>query len=209
MKQILCFGDSNTWGLIPGTMERYPWGVRWTSLLQELFKNEEVRIIEDGLCGRTTVFDDALRPYRNGSKELPLSLEVNDKIDLIVLMLGTNDCKTFYKANAKVIGRGIECLIKQIQSQNPSTKIVLVSPIVLGNEVWKKEYDPEFDQDSIEKSKELKVVYQELAKAYNIDFLAASDYASPSLVDMEHMTEEGHRNLSQALYKKITNRLAA
>ena len=52
MKQVLVYGDSNTWGLIPGTTERYPWGVRWTSILQEKLKNEEVRIIEEGLCGR-------------------------------------------------------------------------------------------------------------------------------------------------------------
>lgn len=64
MKQILCFGDSNTWGLIPKTNQRYPWGVRWTSILDnELNRhfNNEYRVIEEGLCGRTTVFDDPLR----------------------------------------------------------------------------------------------------------------------------------------------------
>ena len=58
MKQLLCYGDSNTWGLIPGTKERYPGGVRWTSILQEKFGTSDVHVIEEGLCGRTTVFDD-------------------------------------------------------------------------------------------------------------------------------------------------------
>ena len=66
MKQILAFGDSNTWGLIPGSApyERYPWGVRWTSLLQEKFADKDIRVVEEGLCGRTTVFEDQSRPGR-------------------------------------------------------------------------------------------------------------------------------------------------
>ena len=85
MKQILCFGDSNTWGLIPGEHKRYAWGERWTSILQQKLESADVRVIEDGLCGRTTVFDDALRPYRNGSKELPLSLEVPLRVYVFVM----------------------------------------------------------------------------------------------------------------------------
>ena len=57
MRKILCYGDSNTWGLIPGTKERYPWGVRWTSLLQEKLKTRDIRILGEGLCGRTTVYE--------------------------------------------------------------------------------------------------------------------------------------------------------
>ena len=79
MKQLLCFGDSNTWGLIPKTNERYPWGVRWTSILQEKLQN--VRILEEGLCGRTTIFDDTYRKNRNGLESLPEILESNYPID--------------------------------------------------------------------------------------------------------------------------------
>ena len=65
MKQLLCFGDSNTWGLIPKSTERYSWGVRWTSILQEKLNDSDIRIIEEGLCGRTTIYD-AYRANRNG-----------------------------------------------------------------------------------------------------------------------------------------------
>lgn len=58
MKQVLCFGDSNTWGYDGESRKRLPWGVRWTSLLQEKLNKEEYRVIEEGLCGRTTVFED-------------------------------------------------------------------------------------------------------------------------------------------------------
>jgi lysophospholipase L1-like esterase len=114
MKQILCFGDSNTYGLIPGTEGRYGWGVRWTSILNERLGTSSYRVIEEGLCGRTTVFDDPLRDHRNGAKLLPAVLETNKGIDAVVLMLGTNDCKTVYKTNAEIIGKGIDKLIKII-----------------------------------------------------------------------------------------------
>ena len=75
MKQLLCFGDSNTWGLIPKTTNRYSWGIRWTSVLQEMLNNRDVRVIEEGLCGRTIVYDDAYRKNRNGLESLPEILE--------------------------------------------------------------------------------------------------------------------------------------
>ncbi|MDO4647714.1 MAG: GDSL-type esterase/lipase family protein [Eubacteriales bacterium] len=207
MKQILCFGDSNTWGYMPESKERYPWGVRWTSLLQQYFENQDIRIIEDGIVGRTTSFDDPVRPYRNGVKELPRSLEANDGLDAVVLMLGTNDCKAAYNADAGRIAAGIETLIRQIRQNDANTKILLMSPIHLGTEVWRESYDPEFDRFSVEVSKELESEYRMLAHKYEIAFLAASDYAKPSDRDMEHMDEEGHKNLSMAVYGKLSELL--
>ena len=102
MKQILCFGDSNTWGYDGESRERLPWGVRWTSLLQEKLNKEEYRVIEEGLCGRTTVFEDPLRDGRKGTALLPTLLETHAQADVITLMLGTNDCKTVFGASADV-----------------------------------------------------------------------------------------------------------
>ena len=89
MKQILCFGDSNTYGLIPKEGGRYPWGIRWTSILNEKLGLENYRVIEEGLCGRTTIFDDPLREGRCGIRMLPVVLETHNPIDIIVVMLGT------------------------------------------------------------------------------------------------------------------------
>ena len=63
MKQILAFGDSNTWGLIPGTGERYPEHIRWTGILRKAVTKLGYTVLEDGVCGRTTVFRD---PFRSG-----------------------------------------------------------------------------------------------------------------------------------------------
>lgn len=140
-----------------------------------------------------------------GSDMLPVLLESHNPINIVVLMLGTNDCKSYYHASAEVIGKGIEKLIEQIWNYSQSVKILLVSPILLGQEVWKTEFDPEFDTDSIETSKQLKAVYERIAKKQNIEFLAASDYAKPSKEDQEHMSVEGHRRLAEAVIEKIKN----
>ena len=106
MDSILAFGDSNTWGLVPGskTYERYSWERRWTGILQRKLK--DARILEDGLCGRTTIFEDEHRPGRRGVAALPLILESNKSLNAAVLMLGTNDCKSVYRASANTIGKG-------------------------------------------------------------------------------------------------------
>lgn len=132
MKQILCFGDSNTWGYDGESRERLPWGVRWTSLLQEKLNKEKYRVIEEGLCGRTTVFEDPLRDGRKGTALLPTLLETHAQVDVITLMLGTNDCKTVFGASADVIGKGILRLLDQIQEYAPKAKVLLMSPIYLG-----------------------------------------------------------------------------
>ena len=202
MKQILCFGDSNTWGLIPATRKRYPWGVRWTSILQEKTKKDDVRIIEEGLCGRTTVFEDELRTGRKGTAVLPMILESHSPLDEVIIMLGTNDCKRAYNASAEVIGKGAELLISQVKAIQPQRKILLVSTIDLGDEVWKSEFDPEFSKESVAVSKQLKNVYEKVAEKENVYFLAASDFAKSSKKDMEHLSPEGHAALAEAIYKK-------
>lgn len=205
MKQVICFGDSNTWGLIPGTSERYEWGVRWTSLVQDQLKDNDIRIIEEGLCGRTTIFDDVYRENRNGLKTLPLILESHNPIDAVVIMLGTNDCKSHYKPNAYKIGKGLERCIDKLTEVVPADKILVVSPIHLGDEVWKDEYDPEFDENSVVVSKELANEYKRIASVKNTHFLAASDYANPSLIDQEHMDTYGHEKLAQVISESIIN----
>lgn len=203
MKQILCFGDSNTYGLIPKENGRYEWGVRWTSILNNKLGLDEYHVIEEGLCGRTTIFDDPLRDNRNGVKLLPAVLETNQGVDAVILMLGTNDCKTVYGATAEVIGKGIERLIKIIRYYSAESKILLISPIHFGDYVWHSEYDPEFSRASISVNEELAAVYQRIADNEGIHFLDASLVANPSEADQEHMNEAGHKALAEAVYEKL------
>lgn len=199
MKQLLCYGDSNTWGLIPGTHQRYPWGVRWTSILQEKLAPKNIRLIEEGLCGRTTAFEDAYRKNRNGLKTLPLFLETHVPLDGAIIMLGTNDCKSCFNLNAYQITKGMEQCVDEFLTVLPANNILLVSPIHLGEDVWKPKFDPEFNQNSVSVARELKSEYKKLASEKKIHMIAASDYARPSEIDQEHMTEEGHAALAEAI----------
>ena len=114
MRQILCFGDSNTYGLIPGTANRYSWGTRWTSILDEKLQFYGYRVAEEGLCGRTTMFADAYRPGRSGIDMLPAILETHRPLELVVLMLGTNDCKAAYETTPRRLAWVPSALTDQI-----------------------------------------------------------------------------------------------
>ena len=201
MKNILAFGDSNTWGLIPGTKERYLWGDRWTSLVEE--RLSDTRVIEEGLCGRTTVFEDELRPLRRAIDVLPMVLESKGELDAVIIMLGTNDCKTLFHSSPYTIGKGMERCLDEIEKVIPSEKVLVVSPIHLGDNVWEADKDPEFDVRSVETSKGLKDVYRNISARHKTRFLAASDYAEPSHIDEEHMDKEGHRRLADAIVEKL------
>lgn len=203
MRTLLAFGDSNTWGLIPGSypLKRFPREERWTGILES--KADDLRIIDEGLCGRTTVFEDALRPGRRGLASLPQILGSQSPVDGVILMLGTNDCKSLYGASAHTIGKGIELCLDEITKFVDPSRILLVSPIHLGEDVWHQDKDPEFDKRSVEVSRGLKEVYQKIAQNRGTKFLAASDISTASPVDDEHLDKEGHLAFAGALYDKL------
>ena len=187
MKRILCFGDSNTWGLIPGTDKRFADGVRWTSIIRNDLEQSGYEIIEEGLCGRTTVFEDPDRIGRAG----------------VIIMLGTNDCKPVYNADAETIAHGAERLIEQVRAYAGNCRVLLISPIELGNDVWQEGYDPQFDAGSPAVSRNLKYTFAKVARKHGTDILAASDHAKPSSIDCEHLDENGHNALARAVEDKI------
>ncbi len=203
MESILAYGDSNTWGLIPGSgsWERYSSDIRWTGILQK--KMSKHRIIEDGLCGRTTIFEDQTRTGRNGLKTLTGMMKTLHDVDGAILMLGTNDCKKAYRATAYEIGNGIEKHLDILEQYVHKERILLISPIELGEDVWKPEKDPDFDKKSVKTSKELKTVYMNIAQKRGIHFLAASDYASANEKDYEHLGVDGHLILANVVYKEL------
>ncbi|MBQ7782962.1 MAG: arylesterase, partial [Oscillospiraceae bacterium] len=95
MKNLLCFGDSNTFGYNPENKSRYDFNDRWTGILSRKLQPFGIRVDEEGLCGRTTDFEDRYRAGRKGSDTLSLLLESHTP-QLVIIMLGTNDCKSWY-----------------------------------------------------------------------------------------------------------------
>ena len=203
MKNILCFGDSNTWGYNPNTKERFPSEIRWTGRLQEKLSADNIHIIEQGVCGRTTVFEDRTRPNLKGVTTLKEIFSRQQDIDSVILMLGTNDCKTYFGNTENEIVKGVEECLDLVLKYIVPEKILLVSPILLGEDVWKDEYDPEFNRNSVQVSKNLKSVYEEAAKKRKVHFLAASEYANPSVADQEHLDENGHSILADVILKSV------
>jgi lysophospholipase L1-like esterase len=199
MKNILCFGDSNTYGYKPDGTGRYDFSVRYPGRLQMIL-GDEYRIIEEGCPGRTTVFEDENHPYRKGIDYITPCLNSHNPIDYVVVMLGTNDCKTCFRANGREIAAGLERIIESIKKvSGASTGILIVSPIHLGENIGKPGYDPEFDLESSEVIKTLAAEYRELAEKTDCDYLDASKYARPSPIDEEHLDTIGHYKLANAI----------
>ncbi len=214
MKTILCYGDSNTYGYNPEDGFRYPYGQRWTSILQENLKGQAV-VIPEGLNGRTTCFEDEIRPGRNGAAYLDPCLHTHGPIDLVVLMLGTNDLKIRFQATPTDIGKAIERLIKMILEITPQkrkdgkpSKILLVSPIHLGDNLCDIESGEEMGfERGIQYSKRLAPIYQQWAETYQIEFMDAALYAKPSKLDACHLSVEGHASLGAEITEKCREML--
>lgn len=204
----MCYGDSNTWGYNPQNKQRFDEATRWTKLVQQLL-GSEYEIIEEGLNGRTFANDEPGRASRNGFKHLQMLLETNRPLDLVIIMLGTNDLKTVYNANPKSIGRGLRETIRLIQ--NPFTyegmampKILVVSPILIGDNYQSASDTFEsFNQNSYENAKRLASFYQEQAEKHGCYFADAAKWAQASLVDAIHMDEANHRLFAEAISKVI------
>ena len=200
---ILCFGDSNTYGYKPDRSGRFDADTRWTGILQKKLGHEHP-IIAEGLCGRTTVFQDELREGRRGLDTIGITVEMHNPVDLLVIMLGTNDCKSRYGASAGTIARGLDQVIETAKKNaSQPFRLLLISPIHLGHGVGESGFDPEFNTSSEIVSRELAAEYEKIARKHQAEFLDASAYALPSVTDREHLDEAGHAALAEAIYKKI------
>ena len=204
MINILCFGDSNTFGSVP-LGGRWPWGVRWTSLLQQHL-GQEYHIIEEGCGGRTTVFEDQLEVDKNGRAHLLTALHSHRPLDLVILMLGTNDLKKRFSLLPVDVAVGAEELGRLVEHYDYGPfavpKVLMVSPIQIGDGVENSSCTG-FAPEAAENSRQLARYYEQRAKAHGWLYLDAASVAQPSKRDMLHMEPEGHAALADALEKII------
>ena len=129
-RRILCYGDSNTWGFVPGSGERYPADVRWTGVLQKLL-GDAATVLEEGLNGRTSGWDDATEEGRNGRMTLGECLASHLPIDIVILALGTNDVKVQFHATPEQIRDSLLVLV-ELTRQQTGAVVVLLSPPAIG-----------------------------------------------------------------------------
>lgn len=194
---VVLYGDSNTYGYDPlnGRYEN-----RYSNILKRYFNNR-LNIFEEGLIGRTTIYDD-YRPNRKSIDDIYETIFKYNKIDLFIIMLGTNDLKINNANNIDELKNGMNILLNKIIKANNINKILLISPILLAKNI--ENLDQEFNYNSYLLSKKLSTIYKELALKNNLLFFDAKLIAKPG-IDGEHINEEGHLALGNTLAKIIEN----
>ncbi len=201
MKTVLCYGDSNTYGYIPETGMRYPREIRYPGVLQRLL-GDEYAVIEEGCNGRTTIYGESNEEWKNGLYYLKPCLNSHKPIDIVVMMLGSNDLKTFFDLTAEKIAYGAVVLVDTIQEFMPVKqgyvpKILLIAPPEIGENIRFSPFYGEFDENSITESRRFPEFYKALAQEKGCLYLNAAEYISPSDYDSLHLTPEGHRILAE------------
>ena len=211
---ILCYGDSNTWGYLPQSNHelpkaRYSRDVRWPGVLQKLL-GDKFHIIEEGLNSRTTNLEYASPPERNGKTYLPPCLYSHAPLDLVILALGGNDTKTYFNRSAEQIKNGLAELVDIIQA-SPYGPDMLRAPQVLiltcaipfdfVDEI-EDENGVKFMRGSINKLQELVGLYQQLADEKGCHLLDLSKDVIPSKIDGVHYDESAHKKCAELICEK-------
>ncbi|WP_421855781.1 SGNH/GDSL hydrolase family protein [Marinomonas sp.] len=202
-KRVLCYGDSNTWAPDMDNGGRLNDSDRWTGrLAQHLGK--DCTIIEEGLSGRTTVLDDPYEPFRNGRQYLTPCLLSHQPLDLVIIMLGTNDLKSRFNVTAEDIGRGINLLCNDIKiTLGEALPILIVAPAALGDKV-----DPEdMFASGIQKSRALGLIFKQVAEQGKHAFFDASNVITLNHHDGIHLSTQNHHALGDALAPLVRNLL--
>ena len=207
-KHVLCLGDSNTHGLCPDPNEcedrgnRYSENERWTCLLQKAL-GEDYLIIEEGLSGRTSSFPD---PTREGMDTLPVLVPIllsHEPLDLLVLMLGTNDAKDHLNVNPTCIALGVERLIRKAKQTDcwggKSPRILLIAPHPVGREMR----DATMGDRCAEKTEHLAEEFSLIAAANGCSFLDAAEFSELTPVDHIHFSKKGHRMFAEKMIQVI------
>lgn len=212
-KHILCIGDSNTHGLCTDPSEsadhgsRYNEEERWTCLLQKAL-GEEYLVIEEGLSGRTCVYDDPDMDSVNLLPVLHALLNSHEPLDLLILMLGTNDAKAKFNTDAAKIAVGMQILVEEAKSVPcwgaGGPKILIVAPVPIEEGV----IYPDFNEKSVETTRGLARKYAFLAIHEDVNFLDAGG-CELTKADHVHLTAKGHRQLAERMEAAVREILAS
>jgi lysophospholipase L1-like esterase len=201
MKTVLCYGDSNTWGYDPAAEARYSLEARWASVLaREL--GADYQVIPEGLNGRTTVWPDPVEgEYKSGKTYLTACLESHHPIDLVVLMLGTNDLKHRFGLSAWDIAHSAGTLVEMIRGSafgpdglGPDVLLLAPPPTCVKGTVFEDMF-----AGADVKSLDLGVQYRLVADEYGCDFLDTATVIASSKVDGIHFDASELPKLGRAV----------
>ncbi len=212
MRQILIYGDSLTWGIIPNTRQRLAFETRWPGVLEHdlLTTGHDVRVIEDCLNGRRTAWDDPYKPGRNGLAGVEQRIEINSPLALVIVMLGTNDFQSMHQHNAWHSSQGLASLVAAIRRAPiepgmPVPRILVVSPPPIKQP--KGPIAPKF-QGAEERSVGFAKAYEQIATEQRCSFFDAATVTTSSLVDGVHLDADQHTTLGHALARVVASLLS-
>ncbi len=206
MKEILAFGDSLTWGADPASGGRHPFASRWPTTLAAAL--QDVRVTAEGLGGRTTVFDDPTGPtLRSGARDLPTALGSHQPLDLVILMLGTNDLKPFICGTAQGAHAGMKRLVQIVRTyawrDGRASDVMIVAPPPCVNAA----NGMPAQNRSIAESLAVAPLYRALAAETGCAFFDAGSFVSASPLDGVHMDAENTALLGRAMAPTVAERL--
>ena len=205
-KRILCFGDSITWGFSPALDGRLD--TRWPTVLQECL-GPDYAILEEGQCGRNIATDDPAEGEKNGYRCILPCLETHTPLDMVIVMLGTNDCKHKYGYCVQDIAGEMQRFLQKVlthrhfQSAN-RYKVLLIAPPPMSEAIHTSWLGDMFGFDEgRRKSDRLAEVYRKLAQSLDCLFLDAGEVAAPSPLDGVHLDAENQRRLGEAVARLV------
>ena len=209
---ILCYGDSNTYGYNPADGMRYPADVRWTGVLRKLAP--EHTIIEEGCNGRTAAFTPEDEPWKDGRGYLKACLNSHKPLDLVILMLGSNDLKSRFRASPEEISEGIRWILQTTgdflqEKQGFRPRALLIAPAWIGEGITSSPFADSFAADAVLRSQRLAGLYRRIAEdltkagVLQCDFMDAAEVIRASALDSLHLMPEAHEALARAILEHL------
>jgi lysophospholipase L1-like esterase len=203
VQQILVYSDSLSWGIVPGSRQRLEFAARWPGVLENTLngRGRTVRVIEDCLNGRRTVWEDPFKPGRNGLTGLAQRMEIHSPLALVILMLGSNDFQSMHPHRAWHAALGIGALVAAIRTAPiepgmPVPPVLIVAPPVLqeARGVMARKFS-----GAAERSAGLAAAYREISSELGCPFVDAGGIVEVSAIDGIHLDREQHAVLGNAL----------
>lgn len=206
-KHIVCFGDSNTHGYRATDSGRFSEDERWTCLLGKML-GEDYLILEEGLSGRTTCFEDPLNEGLSGLSYIYPCLMTHKPVDLLIIMLGTNDTKERFNVSAACIAAALKRLIAKAMTAacwaNNKPNILVITPKAIEKEYENTAVGPTMGKGCAEKSEQLSEEYRKIAELMGVHYFDANTVVKEyNKIDYMHLDEEGHKALATALAELI------